>query len=1005
MMAESATIGDLVFYLKGEDSGLSKALDSASQRVAAMGKTMQAAGQGIRNVGLVMGAAGAAISGALGYSVKVAGDFEQAITNAASVTGKTGAEFEAAKKKMSDLAETLGMTTVFSAREAADAMYDLSSKGFDVAAMSVEELVPILDLAAATQDNLTHTTETVTGVLRAYGMENNETARIADVFTKVIGSSAATMDKLNASMSFVAPVATAAGVSFEDLTANLGMLYNANLDGSTAGTALRRTIAELMAPGEKLTGIVARLGGATEADAESLGKLGKANEGVQKKIDALQRRMELAQATTVKGTDAKKKHALQMEFMREDMKKLTAEQEVNVKSMDGIIKKNKNAKFSMADLDLKTHSLTEVMATLKKNGFTAADAMAAFGQRAGPASIILGGLGKEGNAATDATAELTEKLKNAGGTAAEVAANQLKTLNGQMKLMKSAFEAVVLQVGGALIPRMTELAKMLGKVFQNIAAWMKKNKDLTATIIKIVAGVGLFLTVGGAFLAFFGTALIAIGGFIAAIGAIGSAIAVTGLPVILALGAAVMAIGIPLLALGAIIAAGISGWIEKMGGIEKAMAYVVEQGKVYFAIAKEYVMAFWNWLVPVALETWERMKAIGLTVIEFSIAFGTKVMEVAQTTIIPAVMSLWQTIQDVWGVAKVFIDSTVGFVIEVFDRVWGIVSEWIENNRAALTEAAMNIWNLVSAVWTRIVGVLIEGITAVWTYWLEIKPLVVDTIAIIVDMIGVALSWALEKWNTFWPIIENVVMASLEVVIGIIKFAWNAVSGIVKTALQIFTGDWEGAWETIKATIVNAGTIIWDTIKNLFSALFDGVGSFFEGVWTRITGFWDGVLEYIKSIPGKIGGFLSDLPGIIAYPFKAAWAMIISGVNFMIDAINSVSIDIPEWLNNLPGIDFGGKTFGFDIANIKPPEFAKGGRMPHSGMALVGERGPELVQLPGGSQVTNAKDSAAMLGPSFNFRIDKMQVRDDTDIQRIADALYQRTEDAMRRRGIPAMGF
>jgi len=79
--------------------------------------------------------------------------------------------------------------------------------------------------------------------------------------------------------------------------------------------------------------------------------------------------------------------------------------------------------------------------------------------------------------------------------------------------------------------------------------------------------------------------------------------------------------------------------------------------------------------------------------------------------------------------------------------------------------------------------------------------------------------------------------------------------------------------------------------------------------------------------------------------------------------------------------------------------------MPHSGMALVGERGPELVQLPGGSQVSSAKDSAAMMGPRFNFQIDKMQVRDDTDIQRIADALYQRTEDAMRRRGIPALAF
>jgi len=229
-------------------------LGDAVVKVRADTKAMMASmGKLKRKVGLAMAAVGTGIVVGLGKAGKSAADFEQAITNAASVTGKTGEEFEKARDKMEALAITLGENTKFSAKEAAEAMYDLASKGFDVAAMSAEELKPILDLAAATQSDLTGTTEIVTATLRGFGLENSETTRIADVMTAAIGDSAAKMDRFAVSMPIVSSTAKVLNISLEETVAVLGTLYDRGIDASTSATAFRNVAMDLNAKIPRIT--------------------------------------------------------------------------------------------------------------------------------------------------------------------------------------------------------------------------------------------------------------------------------------------------------------------------------------------------------------------------------------------------------------------------------------------------------------------------------------------------------------------------------------------------------------------------------------------------------------------------------------------------------------------------------------------------------------------------------------------------------------------------------
>jgi len=157
--------------------------------------------------------------------------------------------------------------------------------------------------------------------------------------------------------------------------------------------------------------------------------------------------------------------------------------------------------------------------------------------------------------------------------------------------------------------------------------------------------------------------------------------------------------------------------------------------------------------------------------------------------------------------------------------------------------------------------------------------------------------------------------------------AWNLLTGIVKTALQIFTGDWKAAWETIK-----------DTAVSLFSGIGQGIGLVFDGV--------------VQSL--KIG-----------------LNAVISVVNGAIQKINSTISSIEEKV----GVDVG-----FNIPEI--PMLARGTDSFRGGMAIVGEEGPELVNLPRGSRVAPAGETAQAMGATINNTFNNVDI-DASELSRL----------------------
>ena len=244
-----AVIRNLVVKIAADISSLSKGLQTAQ-------KNIQKVSAAFTKAGTKLTASITAPLVALGTAaVNVSQKFEQSMANAASVAGATGEELQ----RMTDLAREMGSKTVFSASDAADALYYMASAGYKVDQMA-DSIEATLNLASATQSDLAFTTDTVISALNQFGLEANQAERVTNVYAAAIGASMASMDKLSNSMGYVGPVANSLGWEIEAVTGALAVLYNAGYDGSTAGTSLRQALVALMNPTSSAQKVFKELG-------------------------------------------------------------------------------------------------------------------------------------------------------------------------------------------------------------------------------------------------------------------------------------------------------------------------------------------------------------------------------------------------------------------------------------------------------------------------------------------------------------------------------------------------------------------------------------------------------------------------------------------------------------------------------------------------------------------------------------------------------------------------
>lgn len=188
-------------------------------------------------------------------AIRTLAQFDQALATVRAVSGATEAQFKALREE----AQRLGRETRFSATQAAEGLVLLSRAGF-TAAESLDTLDDTLLLAQAGALDLGQAAGITTATLRGFRLETDEASRVTDVLALAANSANTNVAQLGEAIKFVAPVAAGLKVTLETTTAALQSLSDAGLQGTLAGTGLRRVLAELAAPGTRLREVLARAG-------------------------------------------------------------------------------------------------------------------------------------------------------------------------------------------------------------------------------------------------------------------------------------------------------------------------------------------------------------------------------------------------------------------------------------------------------------------------------------------------------------------------------------------------------------------------------------------------------------------------------------------------------------------------------------------------------------------------------------------------------------------------
>ena len=228
-----ASDGTLKFDTLIDSSGFQKGISS-------IGEIAQ---KGLKATSDILKGSMTAIAGLGGAAIKIGSDFESGMSKVAAISGASGQELE----KLTDKAKEMGSTTKFSATESAAAFEYMAMAGWKTEDM-LNGIEGIMSLAAASGEDLATTSDIVTDALTAFGMKASDAGHFSDVLAQASSNANTNVGMMGETFKYVAPVAGALGYTAEDTALAIGLMANAGIKGSSAGTALRSMMSRLTKP-------------------------------------------------------------------------------------------------------------------------------------------------------------------------------------------------------------------------------------------------------------------------------------------------------------------------------------------------------------------------------------------------------------------------------------------------------------------------------------------------------------------------------------------------------------------------------------------------------------------------------------------------------------------------------------------------------------------------------------------------------------------------------------
>ena len=177
------------------------------------------------------------------FAYEAGSSFEASMSKVQAISGAAGADLDALTAK----AKEMGSTTMFSATEAADALQYMAMAGWKADEM-IAGLPAVMDLAAASGENLSTVSDILTDDLTAFGLTADDAGHFADVLAAASSNANTNVSLMGETFKYAGATAGAMGYTIEDLAVATGLMANAGIKASNAGTALRSVITRMAKP-------------------------------------------------------------------------------------------------------------------------------------------------------------------------------------------------------------------------------------------------------------------------------------------------------------------------------------------------------------------------------------------------------------------------------------------------------------------------------------------------------------------------------------------------------------------------------------------------------------------------------------------------------------------------------------------------------------------------------------------------------------------------------------
>ena len=766
-------------------------IDEAGKKIEAFGDSVTSAGQAIMPASVAVAGLGAA-------AVKTAADFDTSMSKVAAVSGATGDELDALREK----AREMGAKTKFSASEAADAMNYMAMAGWKTEDM-LSGIEGIMNLAAASGEDLAATSDIVTDALTAFGLSAQDSGHFADILAAASSNANTNVSMMGETFKYCAPIAGALGFSAEDTAQAIGLMANAGIKGSQAGTALR-TIMNNLTGEIKLSGKA--LGDVTIATTNADGSMRDLSDILADCRGAFSQLSESEQAAAAEALVGKNAMSGFLALMN---------------AGEGDIEKLSSAIDSCSDVFVKTVD----------------------------GAII---------PMSQALEEGIDWVEEYNGVAEQMAAVMQDNLGGQLTILKSQLQELAISFGEMLMPAIRAIVSKIQAFVDKLNGMSESQRKAVLTIGLIVAALGPLLVIIGTLISKVGAAMQGFVKLATGVKKLGVAVK-AGTGVFGKLGAALGGISAPVLAIIAVIAVLVAAFKHLWdtneefrkaitaiweGIVSKIQAFcqgIVDRLNALgfdFGSIVDVLKSLWDGLCQFLAPVFEAAFSVVSTVLGTVLDVITGLLDVFIGLFTGNWSQMWEGVKEIFsgiwdGITGLF-DTALNLLKSLAETVFGWFGITWETVWTGIKSFFETIWNGIvaffSGIWNAIVSTVTAQINAVKT--------VVTTVFNAIKTTATAI------WNGIKTAISTVVD-------GIKSKVSSVFESVKSTATNLFNG--------IKSTATN----VWNGIKTAIITPIEAARDKIRSALDAVKGFFSGLkleLPHIKLPHFRVSGTLSISP-------------------------------------------------------------------------------------------------------------------------------------------------